>query len=437
MERFSDTFLKGAATAAHQVEGNNIHSDYWLQEHLPHSSFAEPSGQADDHYHRYQEDMKLLRDAGANAYRFSIEWARIEHRKGFFDEREIAHYQQMILDCQKCGLEPVVTLMHFTSPAWLISEGGWENPQVVEYFADYVRHIVPILRHHVRYVCTINEANMRLQLRELIKSYSLADAASNPQKTGSKETTAQISEKESQVQVGLNLNNQMLLGMKEAAEAFGIPDPRKIATFVSPASPEGDILVMKAHRAAVKILKEADPEIQAGLTLSLHDIQACPSGEQEAARLWEEEFTHYLPWIADDDFLGVQNYTRKCVNADGVCLPDHPREKTQMGYEVYPEALEHVIRKVAEDFKGTLLVTENGIATDRDELRCEFIRKAADGVKNCIRDGIPVKGYFYWSLLDNFEWQKGFSMTFDLISVDRTHDLMRHPKESLKVLGAL
>ncbi|MDD6715983.1 MAG: family 1 glycosylhydrolase [Firmicutes bacterium] len=433
MEQFPKTFLKGAATAAHQVEGGNIHSDYWMQEHLPHSSFAEPSGAADDHYHRYKEDMQLLRDAGANAYRFSMEWARIEPEKGCFDENEIAHYLQMIRDCRMLGLEPVVTLMHFTSPAWLIKEGGWENPKVVEYFADYVRHVAAILRHNVRYVCTINEANMRLQLLELMKNYRLGSSADAAVKT----TQAGAPGKESQVQVGLNLNSNLVLGMKEAAEAFGIRDPRKIATFVSPATPDGDRIVMEAHRAAVQILKETDPEIQAGLTLSLHDIQACPGGEQEAARQWDEEFTHYLPWIAGDDFLGVQNYTRKCVHAGGVCEPDHPREKTQMGYEIYPEALEHVIRKVAEDFKGTILVTENGIATDRDEQRCDFIRSAAEGVQNCMLDGIPVKGYFYWSLLDNFEWQKGFSMTFGLIAVDREHDLTRHPKPSLQVLGEL
>jgi beta-glucosidase len=419
-EHYPETFLKGAATAAHQVEGNNTNSDYWVMEHLPHSQFAEPSGEAVDHYHRYREDMKLLRDAGANAYRFSIEWARIEPVKNVFDETQLRHYAQMIDECRAIGLEPVVTLMHFTSPAWLIREGGWENPEVVSYFAEYVRHVAPILVGKVRYVCTINEANMRLQLQELMKSYGR-------QKTGAG----------SGVQVGINLKGDLRAGMQEMAEAFGLSDPRKAACFISPATPEGDRLVMQAHQAAREILKQADPRIQAGLTLSLHDIQACPGGEQEADRMWKDEFTHYLPWISGDDFLGVQNYTRKCVNAQGSCEPDHPRGRTQMGYEIYPEALENVLRKVAGDFKGTLIVTENGIATDDDSLRCDFIRKATEGVKNCIRDGIPVKGYFYWSLLDNFEWQKGFSMTFGLIAVDREHDMTRHPKESLKLLGSL
>ena len=115
---FPKGFLIGAATAAHQVEGNNIHSDYWAQEHLPHTSFTEPSGIACDHYHRYEEDIRLLAEAGLNAYRFSVEWARIEPEEGRFDEEEIEHYRAVIACCRAHGVEPIVTLHHFTSPVW-------------------------------------------------------------------------------------------------------------------------------------------------------------------------------------------------------------------------------------------------------------------------------------------------------------------------------
>ena len=117
MAKFKKEFLLGAATAAHQVEGNNIHSDYWVQENLPHSQFVEPSGLAVDHYNRYAEDIQLMKKAGLNAYRFSIEWARIEPEEGHFDEKEVQHYLDVIHCCKENGLEPVVTLMHFTSPA--------------------------------------------------------------------------------------------------------------------------------------------------------------------------------------------------------------------------------------------------------------------------------------------------------------------------------
>ena len=143
----------------------------------------------------------------------------------------------------------------------------------------------------------------------------------------------------------------------------------------------------------------------------------------------------FLPYLQDDDFLGVQNYTRTQYGPQGQLPAPEGAELTQMEYEFYPEALEHVIRRVAKDFKGDLIVTENGVAVSDDARRVEFIRRALSGVENCLNDGIPVKGYMYWSLMDNFEWQKGFSMTFGLIAVDR-ETMERIPKESLAYLGS-
>ena len=203
---------------------------------------------------------------------------------------------------------------------------------------------------------------------------------------------------------------------------------------MSSRTPEGDALVFRAHQAAKTAIKTLYPNIQVGITLSVHDCQALPGGESFAEAAWEEEFRHYLPYIRDDDFLGVQNYTRTLYGPQGQLPAPEGAELTQMDYEFYPEALEHVIRKVHDDFKGNLIVTENGVAISDDNRRVEFIRRALCGVENCVDDGIPVKGYCYWSLMDNFEWQKGFSMTFGLIAVDRT-TLKRTPKKSLSVLG--
>ena len=160
---FPKGFLIGASTAAHQVEGNNIHSDYWAQEQMPHSSFAEPSGLACDHYNRYEEDIRLMAQAGLNAYRFSIEWARIEPEEGQFDEQEIEHYRKVIRCCRDNGVEPIVTLMHFTSPVWLIRKGGWEAESTIGYFRRYAAYVAEKLGGEIKYICTINEANMGLQ----------------------------------------------------------------------------------------------------------------------------------------------------------------------------------------------------------------------------------------------------------------------------------
>ncbi len=422
---FPKGFFIGAATAAHQVEGNNIHSDYWAQEQLPHTSFAEPSGLACDHYNRYEEDIRLLAEAGLNAYRFSIEWARIEPEEGKFDEGEIEHYRKVIASCKEKGVEPIVTLLHFTSPLWLIRKGGWEAESTVEDFRRYATYVTEKLGSELNYICTINEANMGLQLAAISKRFRLM-AQQAAQKAKSAEGT---------VQVGMNFE-KMMENMKfaamENAQVFGTPQPQ---IFVSSRTPEGDKLVFRAHQAAKAAIKALYPNIRVGITLSMHDLQALPGGERFAEEAWDEEFRHYLPYIKDDDFLGVQNYTRTQYGPQGQLPCPEGAELTQMDYEFYPEALEHVLRKVHEDFKGNLIVTENGVAVSDDSRRVEFIRRALQGVENCLADGIPVKGYCYWSLMDNFEWQKGFAMTFGLIAVDRS-TLERHPKESLAFLGS-
>ena len=431
MGKFPQGFMVGASTAAHQVEGNNVHSDYWLQENVEHSQFVEPSGEAVDHYHRYEEDIRLMAEAGLNAYRFSIEWARIEPKQGEFDENEIEHYRKVIACCKENGVEPVVTLHHFASPAWVISRGGWENEEVVDWFANYVQYVVKHLGSELRYICTINEANMRLQLAAIMKKY-MGQMAGGQQE-------AKNAPKEGDVQVGLNLDqgmNTMMLGMMECAKAFGLQDPRGIHTFVSMCTPEGDILVMKAHQAAKKVIKEWYPDIKVGLTLSLHDMQPATGGEDAAHKEWEEEFSHYLPYIAEDDFLGVQSYTRQCFDEKGNKYTPEGVELTQMGYEFYPQAIANVLRAAAKEFKGDLIVTENGVATADDSRRQEYIKEATAGLQACIADGIPLKGYLHWSLMDNFEWQKGFSMQFGLIAVDRSN-MKRTPKESLSLLGSM
>lgn len=431
MGKFPQGFMVGASTAAHQVEGNNVHSDYWLQENVEHSQFVEPSGEAVDHYHRYEEDIRLMAEAGLNAYRFSIEWARIEPKQGEFDENEIEHYRKVIACCKENGVEPVVTLHHFTSPAWVISRGGWENEEVVDWFANYVQYVVKHLGSELRYICTINEANMRLQLAAIMKKY-MGQMAGGQQEE-------KKAPKEGDVQVGLNLDqgmNTMMLGMVECAKAFGLQDPRGIHTFVSMCTPEGDILVMKAHQAAKKVIKELYPDIKVGLTLSLHDMQPATGGEDAAHKEWEEEFSHYLPYIAEDDFLGVQSYTRQCFDEKGNKYTPEGVELTQMGYEFYPQAIANVVRAAAKEFKGDLIVTENGVATADDSRRQEYIKEATAGLQACIADGIPLKGYLHWSLMDNFEWQKGFSMQFGLIAVDRSN-MKRTPKESLSLLGSM
>ena len=322
-----------------------------------------------------------------------------------------------------------MTLHHFTSPAWLIRKGGWEAESTVEYFRRYAACVAEQLGGELNYICTINEANMGLQLAAISKRYMLmAEQARKAAASGAKQA-------EGKVQVGMNFE-KMMENMKfaamENAQVFGTPQPQ---TFVSARTPAGDILVMRAHLAAREAIKARCPHIRVGLTLSLHDLQSQPGGEAFAEAAWEEEFRHYLPYIEGDDFLGVQNYTRTVYGPAGQLPAPQGAELTQMEYEFYPQALAHVLRQVHRDFLGDLIVTENGIATADDSRRVAFLREALAGVQACLADGLPIRGYFHWSLLDNFEWQKGFSMTFGLVAVDRATQA-RTPKPSFTFLGS-
>lgn len=361
----------------------------------------------------------MMAAAGLNAYRFSIEWARIEPEQGKFDKKEIEHYRSVLRCCHENGIEPIVTMLHFTSPKWVIENGGWEKEDTIEAFADYCRYVAEELGDEMHYVCTINEANMGLQVAAIAERYK----------------RQMMAKMEGAAQVGMNFNEMMANMQKqkeENLEVFGTDTPQ---TFVSARTKEGDILVMRAHQAARRAMKEVKPELKIGLSLSLHDIQTMEGGEERAMKEWEEEFTHYIPYIKEDDFFGLQNYSRSLIGPDGIMPNPAGAKVTQMDYENYPEALEHVIRRVYQEMPVPIMVTENGIATEDDAERVTFIKTALSGVQSCIADKIPVLGYMHWSLMDNFEWQKGYSMKFGLIAVDRTTQT-RTAKESLTVLGS-
>jgi len=412
---FPQGFFWGAATAAHQVEGHNIHSDFWLMEHLEGSIFKEPSGEAVDHYRRYREDIRLMAELGLNAYRFSIEWARIEPEEGRFDPEAIDHYRDVLLACQENGIMPIVTLHHFTSPQWLIRAGGWEAEETPTRFARYVEKVMRELGEMIPYACTINEANISIGIARIMKRHQAQGNA----------------------QVGVNLESMESMRRYYAAlaKAFGLP-PHKIHSFLGPRTEQGLRIIFRAHEEARKVIRRVSPHTRVGITLSLYDIQAVPGGEAHAAQAMQEEFLQFLPYLQEDDFFGLQNYTRYIYGPDGYIPPAEDAEKTQMGNEFYPEGLEAVIRYVYKHLNKPIIVTENGVATDRDERRIVFIDRALQGVHACVEDGIPVLGYMHWSLLDNFEWQLGFSRTFGLIAVDRSTQ-QRLPKPSAYHYGKI
>ncbi|MET8701496.1 glycoside hydrolase family 1 protein [Kitasatospora sp. NPDC058032] len=381
-------FLFGASTAAHQIEGNNTTSDWWALEQRPGGFLPEPSGDAADSFHRWPEDMDLLAGLGFNAYRFSIEWARIEPARGRYSWAALAHYRAMVEGALARGLTPVVTLHHFTLPQWFAEAGGWLAPDAAELFARYAATAAAEVLDGVRYVATINEPNVLARMHTLMGMLAEGPA-------------------------GVDLDR------------------------VDPGEDITEALV-RAHRAAAAALREADSRLLVGWTvggLGLYPVE--PGAEATAAAVSRRREGVFVEAARGDDWLGVQAYTRTPVGVDGPVPVAEGVRTTIKGWEYYPQALGETVRGMAALVGPDvpLLVTENGIATADDTERIAYTTEALAGLADALRDGVDVRGYLHWSLLDNYEWGS-YRPTFGLVAVDpRTFE--RSPKPSAHWLGAL
>jgi beta-glucosidase len=377
-----DGFLWGTATAAHQVEGGNWNNDWWAWEHDPDSPCLEPSGDACDHFWRYPADIAMLADLGFAAYRFSLEWSRIEPEEGEWSRNALDHYRRMIDCCHDHGLVPVVTFHHFTTPRWAVTSGGWEDPKTAEGFARFCERAVAHLGAGIGMACTLNEPNV----------------------------------------VGLMGH---FLGQ--------FPPGRQDAGAYQRANDN----LIRAHELSYDVIKAGvGASVPVGLTLSMADFQAEPGGEpmmEQARHAMEDVF---LEAARGNDFVGVQTYTRLRFGDAGLLGPERGVPTTIMGYEFWPQSVEATIRRAIDVARTPVYVTENGIATTDDDERVEFVTRALEGVRHCLDDGLDVRGYFYWSALDNFEWAYGYGPTFGLVAVDRDTQA-RTVKPSAKWIGAL
>ncbi len=387
--RFPPNFLWGTATAAHQVEGNNINSDIWLLEHVPGTPFVEPSGDAVDHYHRYPEDIALLADLGFNSYRFSIEWARVEPEDGFFSPAAINHYRQMLLACRAHGLRPMVTLHHFSSPRWVIARGGWADPATAASFARYCGRIARDLGDLIDSICTINEVNIAFLLSELGLLPS-----------------------------GIASRGEPPAFVIHAARALGI-GPGDFHCFLYAATDRVRDVILLAHQNAVAAIKAERPALPVGMTIALQDLQAVSGGEAVRDTIRHRIQDVFLEAARGDDFVGVQTYSRERFGPDGKLPPEEGVELTQMYYEFWPEALEATLRYAHQIAGVPTIVTENGIATTDDTRRAAYYRRALEGVARCLQDGLDVRGFYAWSAFDNYEWSLGYRPVFGIIAVNR------------------
>lgn len=382
------TFLWGAATSAHQVEGNNIHNDWWEWEQR--DKAADRSGRACEHYQRYRDDFALAKQLGHTAHRLSIEWSRVELRRGEYNQAAITHYREVLHALRDCGLQSFVTLHHFTNPIWLARLGGWEHPRAALYFSQYVQTIVEALGDLVDFWITINEPN--------------------------------------------------IYALKGYWEGSWPPGKRHDWRAVERVTRH----LAAAHQQAYATIHRAYPQARVGIAHSciafLPARQTLLDRAVVAFHRWYYNHRFFQLTRQAHDFIGINYYLaagRKFATTfpffAATALPFPQTES--LHWSIYPQGLTNLLL----DFKRYQLpiyITENGLPDSSDELRPEFIRAHVRAIEAAQRQGVPVQGYLHWSLLDNFEWAEGFGPRFGLVEVDfATQE--RKPRRSAYVYKAI
>lgn len=389
---FPKRFLWGAATAAHQVEGGThnqwsvwelenaktkaVQADYHLHdfqswERIKHDA-KDPqnyvSGRLGDHYKRYREDFDYLEKMHMNAYRFSVEWSRIEPTEGAWNAEAIQHYKEYLSELKRRGIEPIVTLMHFTQPVWFAERGGFEHRSNNKFFVRFAEKIMSELGNGVRYIVTINEP-------EVFAFQSYLTHEWPPQQS-------------SRWKAWKVARNQLT-----------------------------------AHKQTYRALKRLNARYKIGL--AKNSVHFYPGDTAWLSRL----SAHVMQYIQDDyhlnkikrhmDFMGLNYYMSQRVFGYRTHNPENA-DYTDLDWMVSPGDIEYVLRHWHRKYNKPILITENGLADTRDEMRQEWIKETIIAMQRAMGEGVDLIGYLHWSLLDNFEWAYGKWPRFGLVSLDYT-----------------
>lgn len=368
---FPKNFLWGTATSSHQIEGGTLNDwTIWEPGHIADNSI---SGIACDSFRRFKEDIALAKKLNNNAYRFSIEWSRIEPRPNYFDEKALATYQAMIDECHRQKVEPLVTLYHFTVPIWFAEANGWENPAAPQAFNNYVTYLAHNLKR-LKFWCTINEPG-------LYAFNAYGQGVWPPQRFG-------------------------LLSWWKALNNL-----------------------IKAHRLAYQTIHLTNKRCLVGIANNSQAFEpASPNFIAQKLSQWSEFWVndHFFKKTANcHDYIGLNYYFHNAIGP-GKKAPINWRN--DMGWEINPQGFYQVLID-AKKYNLPIYILENGLADAHDINRQKFIEEHLIMVHRAIKNGAPIKGYFHWSLLDNFEWKWGFTPRFGLYEVDR-QSLQRRPRPS-------
>ncbi len=411
--QFPEDFLWGSATSSHQVEGGNTNNNWWAWENEPgRIKFGHKSGLACDWWGgRWQEDFDRAKEGGQNAHRFSLEWSRIQPKPDQWDAAALDVYVQMLRGLRQRGMTPLVTLHHFSDPLWLAEMGGWENPAVCDLFRKYTEKVVPVLKEHVNLWCTINEPNV-----DAISAYVFGDFPP---------------------------------GKKGIASAY-----------------RAMVNMVRAHAYAYKAIHALQPEAQVGFALHWRDFYpANPASalDRWAARMQSQTFNESFACALRDgvfrfivfqssipeaagtqDYIGLNYYTRDLVSFDLSKAGElFARRYYAPGVELsgtdyiasQPEGFYNAMQWCA-GFGLPIYITENGVEDAEDKMRPRYLVRHIQQVGRALNAGLPIKGYFHWSLVDNFEWERGWTQRFGLWELD-VETQARRKRRSVNFFAAL
>lgn len=396
--KFTQGFYFGASTSAHQVEGDNHNqwtewevrasnrlasaanpnSDFGAGKgHLPDWESIQPdakkpenyiSAKAVDHFHRYRVDMMLASSIGLTAFRFSLEWSRLEPAEDVFDESAFAHYREMIQQARAAGLEPFVGLWHWTEPLWFSKKGGWRSKDSPMIFSSYVRKVKEELGRDIRYWIPLNE-------------------------------------------IDVFAANSFLMGIWP-------PQKRNVFAYRKVIGH-----LVQAHKSAFDILKDG-ASCQVGSALSYTNYEPAPGILRPISniivRIADSLLNHRTrkQIAGSSDFMGLNYYMRCRIDGWRLFIADSPVPRSDMGWELYPPGILLALRAMKR-YAKPVYILESGLADAKDVHRAWYIKATLGYVALALSEGVDVRGYFHWSLLDNFEWDKGFWPRFGLIAVDR------------------
>jgi len=375
---FPAGFLLGASSSAHQTEGNNTNSDWWAAEE---KGLVPKSGVAADHYNRFEEDFGLAKEIGLNALRISIEWARIEPTEGRWNAEAIEHYKKVLKAMKQYGQTRMVTLWHWTLPKWLADKGGFETKEGVEAFTRFTWFVVQNLGTEIDIWITLNEPETYAQQAYSVKKYPPS--------------------KNSKIVYWKVLENLIL-----------------------------------AHNRAYDTIKSAYPDSRVGLAKNISYYEPYKKNnllDRLIVFLSDRIGNHYFLEKVQKrmDFIGLNYYFYNLIKFDplhgykemnhnfvkGQMTFDDQKNRSDMGWILYPEGIYHLLLDLKK-YQKPIYVTENGLADASDTKRPQYLSEIFKFLNRAINEGVDLKGYFYWSLTDNYEWISGFGPRFGLIEID-------------------